>query len=101
VQNPPVNPNLLIAPADQPGIYSLTYPDYLYVMYTKVRDESSNTLSVHPLDIPNYAISIVTFTETKALFDKNGAVINPSSLMFEGTWGKSRVAGMLPVDYEP
>lgn len=101
VKNPPVNPGQLIAPTNQTGIYSLTYPDYLYVMYTKVRDDSSNSLSIHPLDIPNYAITIVSFTETKALFDENGSVINPSSLMFEGAWGKSRVAGMLPVDYEP
>ncbi|WCT11619.1 carboxypeptidase-like regulatory domain-containing protein [Mucilaginibacter jinjuensis] len=101
VQNPPVNPGNLIAKTEQPGIYTLSYPDYLYVMYTKAHDDSSNNLSFHPLNIPNYAITIVSFSETKTLFDENGSVINPSSLMFEGNWGKSRVAGMLPVDYEP
>lgn len=101
VKNPPVNPNSLIAPTNQPGIYSLTYPDYLYVMYTKVRDDNANSLSFHPLDIPNYATTIINFTQTKTLFDENGSVINPASLMFEGWWGKSRVAGMLPVDYDP
>lgn len=101
VKNPPVDVPKLIGPTDQKGIYALSYADLLYVMYTKKRDDNANTLSTHPIDIPNYATTIVRFDASHAFFDANGSVLNPASMIFEGAWGKSRLAVMLPVDYEP
>ena len=51
--------------------------------------------------IPQYITSIVSFEEQYAFFDNNGIIINPQSVIFEGEWGKSRIAELLPVDYEP
>jgi hypothetical protein len=43
----------------------------------------------------------VIFDEPYAFFDRNGIIINPRSVIFEGNWGKSLMADLLPVDYVP
>lgn len=87
---------------EQPGIYAITFPDYLYVMYTRKREETVFKDVYRPLDMPNYETSIVTLTnnERYALFDKNGIVVGNSPL-YEGTWSKARLSELLPVDYTP
>lgn len=50
--------------------------------------------------MPNNATTIISFDEPYAFFDNNGIVANPHSVIYEGDWGISRVAEMLPVDYE-
>jgi hypothetical protein len=40
------------------------------------------------------------FSKPYALFDANGIFTDPTALIFDGDWGLSRMATMLPVDYE-
>jgi hypothetical protein len=97
----PLNTSLLISRTDQKGTYALSYSDCLYIMYTGTHDTSTNQLSFHPPDMPNYQTTIVNFASKYAFFDDNGTVLNPTAMIFEGYWGTSRVSGLLPVDFEP
>lgn len=92
----------LLRNTQQAGIYAITFPNYLYVMYTKKRDENNYKDIYRPLDMPNYEISVVTLYNNPpyALFDKNGIVINGDPL-YEGSWSKARLSELLPVDYVP
>lgn len=97
-------PNLaasaVLRKTEQDGIYVITFPHYLYVMYTK-RFEKDNFKDVYrPLDMPNYEASIITLSGNFAAFDMNGTVVANAPLV-EGTWSKSKLAAMLPVHYEP
>jgi hypothetical protein len=92
----------LLRQTKTPGIFAITFPNYLYVMYTKKRDENNYRDIFRPLDMPNYEISVITLPDNPpvAFFDKNGIVINGEPL-YEGTWSKSRLSQLLPVDYVP
>ncbi|WP_214071056.1 carboxypeptidase-like regulatory domain-containing protein [Mucilaginibacter sp. dw_454] len=92
----------LLRTTQTPGIFAITCPNYLYVMYTKKRDETNYKDIFRPLDMPNYETSVITFTSTPpvAYFDKNGIVVNGEPL-YEGTWSQSRLSQLLPVDYVP
>ncbi|MBC7400115.1 MAG: carboxypeptidase-like regulatory domain-containing protein [Mucilaginibacter sp.] len=92
----------LLRSTQQSGIYAITFPNYLYVMYTKKRDENNYKDIYRPLDMPNYEISVVTLFNNPpyALFDKNGIVITGDPL-YEGAWSKARLSELLPVDYVP
>ena len=85
---------------DQEGLYALGSTDCLYLLYTKkTHNPFSNVYK--PIDMPDNATTIISFDEPHAFFDSNGIVANPHSVIYEGDWGESRVADMLPVDYEP
>ncbi|MDB4924582.1 carboxypeptidase-like regulatory domain-containing protein [Mucilaginibacter sp.] len=92
----------LLRSTQETGIYAITYPNYLYVIYTKKRDETNFKDIYRPLDMPNYEISVCTLFNSPpySLFDKNGVVVGESPL-YEGTWSKLRLSELLPVDYEP
>lgn len=92
----------LLRQTKTPGIFAITFPNYLYVMYTKKRDDNNYKDIFRPLDMPNYEISVITLTDNPpvAFFDKNGIVVNGDPL-YEGTWSKSRLSQLLPVDYVP
>ncbi|HWZ36545.1 MAG TPA: carboxypeptidase-like regulatory domain-containing protein [Mucilaginibacter sp.] len=92
----------LLRPTQTPGVYAMAFSNYLYVMYTKKRDETNYKDVFRPLDMPNYEISVITLPSSPgaAIFDKNGIVINGEPL-YEGTWSKSRLSQLLPVDYVP
>jgi hypothetical protein len=86
---------------DVKGMFALKFTDCLYLMYTKKRDNSPDNKVIQSLTMPNYLTTILSFEEPYTLFDSNGVIQNPASINFEGNWGKSRVAEMLPVDYSP
>jgi hypothetical protein len=86
---------------EQPGIFAITFPHYLYVMYTKKREDYFFKDIYHPLDMPNYQTSVITLYKPYAFFDANGSIISSQSTLIEGTWSKSKVAELLPVDYVP
>ncbi|MGZ3872578.1 MAG: carboxypeptidase regulatory-like domain-containing protein [Mucilaginibacter sp.] len=44
--------------------------------------------------------TLVAFNGADALFDNNGTVADPRSLTYDGAWGRTGVADLLPVDYE-
>lgn len=86
---------------NQPGLFAITFPQCLYVIYTKKREEMEFKDIYRPLDMPNYETSVITLYKPYALFDMNGSVVSSQSTLFEGTWSKNKVAELLPVDYVP
>lgn len=92
----------LLRDGPQPGLYAITFPEYLYVIYKK-REETEAFKDIYrPLDMPNYEVSVLTLFNDPpyALFDSNGIVVGESPL-FEGAWSKPRLSELLPVDYTP
>lgn len=85
---------------DQQGVFALHFPNYLYVVYTKRRDEVYNKDLYRPLEMTNYETTILTLFDNYALFDMNGIIISRPPLL-EGAWAKSRLSDLLPVDYVP
>ena len=83
---------------DQKGLYALVFKDCLYVMHSKKAIKAGQEVDV--MDT-SPATTTLIFDKPYALFDKNGIFTDPSAITFEGEWGKSRMAEMLPVDYEP
>ena len=99
--NTPLKPEDLVRRTDQPGLYALTFPDYLYVVYTKKHDEKVMNDIYRPLFMENYAVSVVTLFKKYALFDLNGVVVSAESTLFEGDWANDKLAELVPVDYTP
>jgi hypothetical protein len=86
----------------QPDLFAITFPNYLYVVYTKKRELTDFKDVYHPLDMENYETSVVTlFKDNYAVFDLNGNIISSPRPLFEGTWSKSKIAELLPLDYLP
>ncbi|MDR3693565.1 carboxypeptidase-like regulatory domain-containing protein [Mucilaginibacter sp.] len=84
----------------QPGLYTIHFPKYLYVVYTKKTDDTPDINLYRALDQPNYAVSIITLNSDYAEFDHNGILVGGSTL-YEGEWATHRLSDMLPVDYVP
>lgn len=85
----------------QDGIYAITFPHFLYVVYTK-REETTEFKDVyHPLDMPNYETSVITKYSNFVAFDMNGIVVSSPGPLYEGSWSKAKLGDLLPVDYEP
>jgi len=97
----PLRPEQVVGKTDQPGIYTLAFPEYLYVTYTKKRELQDFKDVYRPLDMENWETSIITLYKPYAVFDANGAVVSSQSTLYEGTWSKNKVAELLPVDYMP
>jgi hypothetical protein len=98
----PFNSFEVLRTTAQTGIYAITFPDNLYVMYLKRREDVTFKDIYRPLDMPNYETSVVTLFNNPpyALFDMNGIVVGESPL-YEGAWSKARLSELLPVDYVP
>jgi len=97
----PVTPDQVVHPTDRDGLSAISFPECLYVIYTKKRETQDFKDIYRPLDMENYETSVVTLYKPYAVFDNNGAVVSSQSTLFEGTWSKSKVAELLPVDYVP
>jgi hypothetical protein len=80
----PIKPSEFLHPTELPGIFAIGISDILYVKYTK-----------------SARGTILNINGPYAFFDSNGIFINPADVIFEGFWGRYRVAELLPVDYEP
>lgn len=100
LEKPPLKQFEIFSHTDKPGVFMLHFTDYLYVVYTKKRDPVTYKDVYVPLDMPNYEISVISLIDGFPIFDMNGIIIGNSPL-FEGTWSKSRLSDMLPVDYIP
>jgi hypothetical protein len=90
-----------ISKTNQRGLFALTFTDCLYVVNTKKRDFFNDNNFDRPAGAPKYAASTLTLNDPHAFFDNNGVITDPASLVMEGVWGISRIADMLPLDYEP
>jgi len=94
----PLSETAYIKPTDQKGLFALKFDDGLYVMFNggkKINRDDPNASAL------NWSTTTVIFNSPYALFDTNGIFSDPSALSFDGVWGNSRVATLLPVDYEP
>jgi len=89
----------LVKRTNMKGVFALAYQDILYVLYTKKKSDPgyNNTL----MNAPDNLTSLMDITEQYAFFDNNGVILNPTAVIVEGNWGTSRVANLLPVDYDP
>lgn len=91
----------VVQPTHKQGIYAVIFKDYcLYVVYTKKREQTDFKELYRPLDMPNYQTSVISDTEPY-FFDSNGVVFGDSAPLYEGTWSKSKLSDLLPVDYVP
>ena len=92
----------LLRTTDRPGIYTIEFPENLYVIYNKKREETYFRDVYRPLTMPNYETTILSFMDQTrySLFDMNGVIVANGPL-YEGTWSKSRLSTLLPVDYIP
>jgi hypothetical protein len=102
LNKPAYMPFEILSSSGQPGIYNVHFPNYLYVVYNKKREEQDYKDIYRPLEMPNYQTSVVTIQRPSTSFDidMNGIVIDNAPL-YEGSWSKSRLSDMLPVDYVP
>lgn len=86
---------------NEPGLFGITFPGCLYVVYTHKRETTDFREIIRPLDMPNYEVSVITLYKPYSLFDMNGSIVLPGSTLFEGSWSKNKVAELLPIDYVP
>ncbi len=94
----PLLTNAYAKPTDKKGLFVLTFDDCLFVKYNGGRrftDESTNEAGFGLIN------TTITFDKPYAAFDNNGIFIDPAATSFNGAWGRSRMASLLPVDYEP
>lgn len=96
----PLTKKDLVHTTDQYGIYSLGVGgDALHISYSKDHHFYKARLSnLNSVNNPDQTLLI--FNKPQVLFDKNGGVLNPDDLSFNGAWGHNRVAELLPIDYE-
>ena len=92
----------IVRTTDKPGIYAITFSANLYVIYNKKREETYFRDLYRPLMMPNYEATVLSFLGKTpvAFFDMNGVIMSDGPL-YEGTWSKSRLSNLLPVDYVP
>lgn len=99
--------NLSLMPQDimqrteRPDVFAITFPNCLYVIYTKKHDDMTEDRIYRPLDMENYMVSIITLYSKYAFFDLNGIIISDKSTLYEGAWARNKIPEMLPVDYAP
>ncbi|HEY2581890.1 MAG TPA: carboxypeptidase-like regulatory domain-containing protein, partial [Mucilaginibacter sp.] len=98
----PLNADEIIKPTDQQGIYALgCNNDELHITYNKSHHFPKNGQMTHLDDPENVETTIVSFNIPYVFFDRNGGIVDPNSLSFDGAWAHGRIAELLPVDYEP
>jgi hypothetical protein len=102
LSSPAYMPFEILTPSSQAGIYNVHFPNFLYVVYTKRRETIDYKDIYRPLSMPNYEVSVVTIQRPNTSYDidMNGIVIDDAPL-YEGSWSKSRLSDLLPVDYVP
>jgi len=97
----PLNEDEIMVKTDQIGVHALGCDfDSFHITYNEdhrfpKRGQMNNINST-----TNHDVSILNFNAPYALFDNNGALLDPNSVTYNGAWGNNRVAELLPVDYE-
>ncbi|UTA67371.1 carboxypeptidase-like regulatory domain-containing protein [Emticicia sp. 21SJ11W-3] len=92
----PLKESEVISPSED--IYKIDFSNHIYVVYSKEYEEPQ-FLSAGQKNIPQ--VSILSMLEPPALVEKNGHLINPLSIIFEGRWGNEKIGELLPLDYVP
>jgi len=96
----PLPINTVLYNTEKKGIFAVDFTDCLYIIYTKKMEETDFKNLYRPLDMPNYETTVATITKPY-FFDMNGVVFGDSAPLYEGTWSKSKLSDLLPVDYAP
>jgi hypothetical protein len=100
LMNYPLSEDEMVSKTDQPGIFALGCDfDSFHITYNEDhRFPKRGQMNI--IDNPgNREVTILNFNTPYALFDHNGAWLDPNSISYRGAWGNSRVAELLPVDY--
>ncbi|MEO7213762.1 carboxypeptidase-like regulatory domain-containing protein [Mucilaginibacter sp.] len=74
----------LLQRTDRDGLYAIAFGDFLHIKHSSAQRGS-----------------VMSINGPYAYFDTNGIIVNPAMVIFEGVWGRNRMAELLPVDYEP
>jgi hypothetical protein len=97
---PPLTQTDIFSRTSRAGIFGLHFDNYLYVVYTKKTEDFNFKDIYRDPSMPPYQVSVVTPVNGFPEFDTNGIVVDNYPL-YEGSWSKSRLSDMLPVDYVP
>lgn len=100
LERTPLSLDGLLFRTQQPGVFAVDFSDCLYIRYVFKREETVFRDVFQPIDLPNYETTIATITKP-FFFDTNGVVFGDSAPLYEGTWSKSKLSDLLPVDYTP
>ncbi|WP_158561245.1 carboxypeptidase-like regulatory domain-containing protein [Emticicia sp. C21] len=79
-------------------MFAIDFSNHLYIVYNKEFEEPQ-FIEAGQKNIPQ--TSIVSILESPVLVEKNGHLINPLALVFEGRWGNEKIGELLPLDYLP
>ncbi|RFZ94645.1 hypothetical protein D0C36_03630 [Mucilaginibacter conchicola] len=97
----PLTANDLVRATKETGIFSLGCNlDALFITYNKYHRFPKN-IPDKLSDPSNTDNTVLIFNEPEVQFDSNGSLINPDALVLDGVWLRPRIAGLLPLDYEP
>ncbi len=96
-----LNKKSIIQDTGQPGQYALGYKsDALLIAYNRNHHFHVNDNTDYLYNAGNTENTLIRFNEPLAFFYSNGVITNPYSVIYYGVWGRNRVAGLLPIDYE-
>ena len=95
----PLSRKDLIGGPDNNGVYALT-SNYgmLYICYNKYHRFNKSIIMLGGASANGN--TLIAFNKGDVLFDHNGVIADPRSLTYDGAWGRTGVANLLPVDYE-
>jgi len=83
------------------GVYYLDFENNISVVYTKEQEEegyiSRNMFGEMRTPLPQTS-SIIPL-KSSSILDKNGILINPLNIFYEGYWSYEKFADSLPLDY--
>ena len=83
------------------GVYYLDFENNISIVYTKEREEkgyiSRNMFGEMRTPLPQTS-SIIPL-KSSSILDKNGILINPLNIFYEGYWSYEKFADSLPLDY--
>lgn len=86
------------------GYTILRFEDYLYVVYTKEKEDDLYLIQKRKFgeSVPqkSFQSSVISLITTAAVFDSKGYLLNPLSILSEEYWAwQEKVAELLPTDY--
>ncbi len=97
-----INTDSLLKPVSE-NMKELKFEDCLYVVYTQEREPAEyrvwNGTIPRPLDQPNYQTSVLSRNTGPIELDRQGNLMDPLAIFFEGYWAFEKVGDMLPSDY--
>lgn len=94
--------NQVAARTDIEGVFALRFTDMLYVVYPRKKRSSASPINISEQPLNGDAdASIIKLSAAYALFDANGVILNPRSVLYEGVWAEEKISHLLPNNYEP